>query len=196
MDLSSDRNQTVTAFEAAEEPGPAAPAGPAEPFGAVGAEAGTVCRCGAGPHHEHAERCAAGHVQAGNGLALVVGAHSAAFWSAEAGARRETRLAVIADAGHTESDAPKALAISAETIAQATLIRDSAYLRMAEAGGPLASSGRVRRAFGAWCAAVDRLERHLRIVGLRRVPRPTPTLDEALAMAAREDADASEQETA
>ena len=116
-----------------------------------------------------------------------MGAHSAAFWLEHDAARREVAAAIIADAGHTLEDAPRALAIAAETIAQAVLIRDSAYLRLVEAGGPLAASGRVRRAFIAWCSAADRLERHLRLVGLRRVPRPVPSLAEALAMAEAEE---------
>ena len=158
--------------------------GAAAPFGAVGSETATACRCGAGPHPEIGGRCAAGHMDQGNGLALVVGQHSAAFWREHIVARRELREAVIADAGHTEADAPRALAIAAESIAQATLVRDSAYLRLAEAGGPLTSSGRVRRAFAVWCQAVDRLERHLRLVGLRRVPKPAPSsFAEALAQA-------------
>ena len=159
-----------------------APAGAAEPIGAVGVLSAPVCRCGAAAHPELEGRCAAGHVVRGNGLALVVGATSAAFWREHEQARREIASAVMADAGYTSEDAPRTLAIAAESIAQAVLIRDSAYLRLAEAGGPLASSGRVRRAFVAWGAAVDRLEHHLRLVGLRRVARPL-SLADAIAQA-------------
>src|SRR5688500_14885989 len=91
-----------------------------EPFGANGAETAT-CRCGAGPHPELEGRCAAGHVARGNGLALVVGAASAAFWIEHAQAHQEIAEAVIADAGHTVADAPRALQITADSVAQATL---------------------------------------------------------------------------
>jgi hypothetical protein len=161
------------------------PEKPSAPFSAVGAESAPVCQCGSGPHPELEGRCAAGHVTRGNGLALVVGQHSAAFWAAEADARREIRQDVIADQGHTEADAPRPLAITAETIAQATLIRDSAYLRMAESGGPLSASGRTRRSFKVWCEASDRLQSHLRLVGLRRMSRPID-IRERLATAARQ----------
>jgi hypothetical protein len=154
---------------------------PSEPFGAIGPVATTRCRCGAARHQEHDDRCAKGHPWRGTaGPALVVGVSSVTFWREHAAARREIRAAIIADAGRTEADAPRALAIAAESIAQAVLIRDSAYLRLAEAGGPLAASGRVRRAFVAWSTAVDRLERHLRLVGLRSVPKRTPTLAEVM----------------
>lgn len=156
-------------------PEPETKAGAVEPFGLVGPETATLCRCGAGPHPEIEGRCAAGHVGRSNGLALVVGVNSRVFWAEHDAARHELRTAIIADAGHSAEDAPCALTIAAESIAQATLIRDSAYLRLAESGGPLASSGRVRRAFHAWIQASDRLERGLRLVGLRRMPRPAPS---------------------
>jgi len=162
-------------------------AGTVAPFGRVGVETAPACRCGAPPHAELEGRCALGHVLKGNGLALVTGATSAAFWHEHDAARRELREAIISDAGHRPEDAPRALIIAAESIAQSTLIRDSAYLRLVQGGGPLAASGRVRRAFVAWCAATDRLEKHLRLVGLRRAARPAPTLAEALA-AVEEDA--------
>jgi hypothetical protein len=154
-----------------------------EPFGTFGPAPAPFCRCGAGPHPVLQGRCSNGHVVLGNGLALVTGAHSAAFWAEHEALGRELRNAIIADAGHTEDDAPRALAIAAESIAQATLIRDSAYIRLAESGGPLAASGRVRRAFAVWSASVDRLERHLKLVGLRRMPKPAPSsFAEALRM--------------
>jgi hypothetical protein len=52
---------------------------------------------------------------------------------------------------------------------------------MAEEGGPLSASGRARRCFTVWCAAIDRVERHLRLVGLRTAPKPTQTLHDYLA---------------
>jgi hypothetical protein len=151
--------------------------GVAGPFGAVGVPTAASCRCGAAAHPELEGRCAAGHVTSGNGLAVVVGVNSGAFWQAHHQARQDLRSAILSDAGYTTDDAPRALAIAAESIAQATLIRDSAYLRLAEAGGPLAASGRVRRAFHAWVQASDRLERYLRLVGLDRKARPVDPME-------------------
>ncbi len=152
-----------------------APGEPVSPFGRVGLAPEPACRCGAGPHAERADRCAAGHVVRGNGLALVVGAYSAAFWAAEAEARRVTREAVLNDQGHSVGGAPRALVLTAEGIAQAEILRDAAYQHLVRDGGPMAASGRVRRAYTVWLTASDRLERHLRLVGLRRVPKPAPT---------------------
>ena len=47
--------------------------------------------------------------------------------------------------------------------------------------GLVPSQGRVRRAFTVWSASVDRIERHLRLVGLRRAARPAPTLADVMA---------------
>jgi hypothetical protein len=122
-----------------------------------------------------------GRFTRGNRSALVVGARSRAFWEVHESARREIVEAVISDAGHDLDDAPKALQIAAEGIAQATLVRDSAFLLVVESGGPMTTSGRTRRSFNAWLAALDRLERHLRLVGLRREPkRRTNSLAELL----------------
>lgn len=124
---------------------------------------------------------ATGRFAAGNRAAVVVGEYSADFWRQHAAARDEIRRAVIADAGCTEADAPRALSLAADSIAQAAFVRDAAYLRMVETGGPLSSKTRPRRAFVVWSAAVDRLERHLRLVGLRRVPRSAPSARDIMA---------------
>ena len=151
------------------QPGSSAPV---SPFGEVTPGTAAVCRCGAGRHAIEADRCANGHTLVGHsGPALLTTARAELFWEAHEGVRREIRDRVIADHGCAPDDAPEALRIAAETIAQATLVRDSAYQRMADAGGPLSASGRARRCFDVWCAAVDRLERHLRLVGLQRKGR-------------------------
>ncbi len=142
--------------------------------------AGAVCRCGAGASTKHPDRCAAGHVLTGNDLALVVGHRSAAFWREHAEAQREIRDAIIADAGYELYDAPRALELAADGAAQAALVRDSAFTRMVQQGGPLTVKGKTRHAFTIWCAALDRTERHLRLVGLRREPRPAQTLAEVM----------------
>ena len=117
---------------------------------------------------------------AGNLTAAVVGHRGAQFWVAHAESHREVRAAVILDSGHDPGDPPRALELAADGIAQAALVRDSAYARMVQAGGPLTSSGRTRRAFEVWVKAMDRLERHLRMVGLKREPKPAPSLADYL----------------
>jgi len=111
----------------------------------------------------------------------VVGHRSAEFWSEHEAQRRSLQRAIVTDAGHTLEDAPKTLQIAADGLSQAVLVRDSAYARMVESGGPLTSKGRTRRAFSVWCAALDRVERHVRVLGLRRVPKPVKTLEEVMA---------------
>jgi hypothetical protein len=144
-------------------------------------DADAACRfCGAAPAVGHADRCANGHLLPGNSRALLVGATSVAFWREHAAARREIAAALASDLGHSVDDAPRALLTVLDSIAQAQLVRDAAYVRLVELGGPLSSAGKVRRAFEVWLAAVDRLERHLRLVGLERRAKPVPTLEQLL----------------
>ena len=122
---------------------------PAAPSGENGTDAAPVtggCKCGAGPHPEHPDRCAAGHVLTGNGLAVVAGHRSVAFWNEHERDRRALQRAVVEDAGQTLATAPQALLLAADGLAQAVLVRDSAFARVCEAGGPLTSAGRTRRA--------------------------------------------------
>jgi hypothetical protein len=139
---------------------------------------GAVCRCGAGPHPDDPVRCAKGHVIGGNTLHLVVGHTSAAFWSARQPLLLEAMTAVLRDAGYPSADeAPRALVLAAESIAQAALVRDAAFLRLSESGGPLSAAGRVRRAYRVWESACDRLRGHLAMVGLKREPRAAGPAD-------------------
>jgi len=123
----------------------------------------------AGPH---TDRDAGGRFTQGNKAALVVGHRSVAFWASQENLRREIVTGIVSDAGHSIEDAPRTLKAAAHGIAQALLLRDSAFDRLVESGGPLTTKGRARRAFDVWLASSDRLERHLRLVGLRRVARP------------------------
>ena len=115
------------------------------------------------------------------GPALVVGSHSRAFWVAQAQARQAIQDGVLRDVGHTPDDAPEALRLAASSLAQAAIVQQSAFARLVESAGPLTSGGKQRRAFVVWLQASDRVERFARLVGLRRVPRPAPSLAEALA---------------
>ena len=161
-------------------PGSTSPFRESAPFGCVGSDT---------------DRDASGRFQRGNRAALVIGTHSATFWRVHEEARLEIRRDVIADAGFTEGDAPRALQIAADGIAQATLLRDAAFLRVAQSGGPLTSVGRTRRAFSVWLTSADRLEKYLRLVGLRRAPKPALSLPDYLRRIAHEDerADASSE---
>jgi hypothetical protein len=133
----------------------------------------TVCKCGSPAHASDPARCAKGHNRVGvAGPALFTGEQSATFWQAAEHVRRETVAAVLADRGHTEEDAPRALVIAASGLAQAALMRDANFERVVAAGGPLTATERARRAFSAWLQACDRTEKYLRLVGLHRVPRP------------------------
>jgi hypothetical protein len=128
-----------------------------------------------GPVGRRGDRGVDGRFTAGNKAALVVGVHSAEFWQAHQTALDDITREVMADAGFSPDDAPAALRVACDGLAQAVCVRDSAYQRLIEAGGPQTSSGRARRAYGIWLSASDRVEKHLRITGLRRVPRPAPT---------------------
>jgi hypothetical protein len=144
-----------------------ADAGDGPPFGAVG------LRADRNPQ--------TGQFVTGNRAALVVGARSLGFWRAADDARREIREAILTDAGFTPSDAPRALLIAADGVAQAALLRDASFARVVESGGPLTTTGRTRRAFAVWQAAADRAERYMRLIGLKRQPKPAPSLAELLA---------------
>jgi hypothetical protein len=130
-----------------------------------------------------------------NALAVLVGVASARFWAEHEQARREVARAVVRDAGHDESDAPEALRLAADSIAMAALVQQSAFLRVVASGGPLTSQGRTRRAFAVWLQASDRLERFMRLVGLRRVPKPAPSLDAAIAALGDNDEQAVNRES-
>jgi hypothetical protein len=115
-----------------------------------------------------------------NRAAIVTGEHSAAFWASQESARREIVAALVSDAGHAVDDAPRGLVVAADGIAQALLLRDSAFLRLVEMGGPLTASGRTRRAYAVWLSASDRVERLLRLVGLTRRARNLESLQRLL----------------
>jgi hypothetical protein len=155
----------LAAADVNPDPG-AAPAESAVPFGAVR-------RDGRG-------RFAVG----APGPRLIVGEHSAILWRETEDARRELSATVLRDKGYaTAANAPKALQIAVDGLAQAVIIRDSAFVRVVESGGPISASGRTRRAFVVWQVASDRVERLCRVIGLQRVPTPTASLAERLAAA-------------
>jgi hypothetical protein len=150
-----------------------------EPIVPIGDVGRPRCKCGAAVHARYADRCASGHPLVGTaGPGLVTAARSATFWAAIEDTQREIERQIIADAGHTAEDAPRTLQLAAAGLAQAALLRDSSFQRVVESGGPLTSADRGRRCLVVWQIAADRVERYLRVLGLKRVPRPaTSPLD-------------------
>jgi hypothetical protein len=138
---------------------------------------------------ESGDRDERGRFAFGNRAAVTTGARSQAFWRAHAEARSAFVEAVLADRGFTPADAPRALLAAADGAAQAVLLRDSAFARIAESGGPMTLRGRRRAAFTVWQGACDRAEHFLRLVGLDRRARPVDPLTairEAVAEANRQ----------
>jgi hypothetical protein len=149
------------------------------PIGNIGTA--SVCKCGAGPHPSDSQRCARGHALSANTLPVVTGSRSLAFWRAAEALRSEIRETAIEDARLTSQTASKALQLTADGLAQVALIRDSAYLRILEEGGPFSSAGRVRRAHAVWESALAGVERHVKLLGLDRRQKAIPSLEQYLA---------------
>lgn len=120
----------------------------AEPSGAPGQDDGTVtvCRCGAGPHPEYGARCEAGHVVAGNLLALTVGHRSPRAQAAHRPAVQARVRELVEAKGYTEDQAPPDLRIIGTHLAWSERWRAEADERIEQSGGPLTSAGRERRA--------------------------------------------------
>jgi hypothetical protein len=138
-------------------------------IGENGPDSAPVCKCGSTVRK--GERCDRGHLLRNNAAALIVGERSMQFWAQAAEAHREITSQTIADAGHTTDDAPATLTITARGLAQAVLIRDAAYERLHRLGGPLSSKDRARRAFTVWESAAASVERHVKLLGLKRRQR-------------------------
>lgn len=130
-----------------------------------------VCSCGAGPHEELEDRCAGGHLIRGNMAAATAGHRSVRFWEAHEEDHRERVRAVLVARGEDPQDPDPGMLAAAQGFAQAVIVRDSAYLRMAQEGGPLSSSGKVRRVFVVWKEASDKVLYHLAKLGLQRRAR-------------------------
>ncbi len=166
------------------------------PSGGAGSGA-AVCRCGAGPHPEHDDRCAGGHVIAGNTLALIHGARSAAFWQEHAALVRGRYEAILADQGQSDpEEAPMAMRIAVAALARASVLEEGIAQRVCELGGPLTDDGRVRRAHQRWESVFDRVMAGLRIVGLARTPASVPTLAQYIATRSQETEEEHEDEAA
>jgi hypothetical protein len=140
------------------------------PSGGNGAPtAPPACRCGAGASSTNEHRCANGHLLPGHPSQLIVGHRSVAFWNAAQDALSELVGDVLRDHGYSPDDAPRALLVAAEGFAQAKLIADAAFDRLRVVGGPLSDrNDRARRAFTVWESASASVERHAKLLGLKR----------------------------
>ncbi len=76
--------------------------------------------------HETGRDSKTGRFVRGNQAALIAGAHSRRFWLEQRDARRELEVEILADSAFTPDDAPRALRIAVEGLAQATLVGASA----------------------------------------------------------------------
>jgi hypothetical protein len=118
----------------------------------------------------------------GNQAATVTGSRSLQFWAAADAQREQLTLGILRDRGFaTLAEAPVTLRLAAQGAAQAQIVRDSAFARLVESGGPLSGSDRERGAHKVWAAASDRLLRHVQVVGLERVAPAVPTLNDYMA---------------
>jgi len=139
-----------------------------------------MCRCGATTASaKDVTRCSKGHQLKGYAGPALVSAHSALFWESAQDALRDIVAGTLSDAGHTAGEAPRALLAGAEGFAQSVLIRDAAFHRIAQSGGPFTSGDRERRVFAVWESASASVERHVRLLGLKRVQRAIGSMSAA-----------------
>ncbi len=123
-------------------------------------------------------RDTAGRFVRGNQAATITGARSIAFWREAEAAKYELAAAVCRDLGHAGlEDAPVTVRQTALGLAQAAIVRDSAWQRLIENGGPLTGKDRERGAHRIWAGNADRVLRHTSTLGLERKlpPALSPT---------------------
>lgn len=127
------------------------------------------------------DRGPSGRFARGNTAAVVTGARSLQFWAAAEAHRQAIRAGILADKGFArEQDAPVALRLAADGAAQAQLVRDSAFARMIEDGGPLSGTGRERGPHKIFATNSDRVLRHVQAIGFDRVAQTTQTLEQVM----------------
>lgn len=174
MDLGTDRNQTVTTFEAAAAPEPEAPAGAGEPIPAnvAGDGQAKVCRSCGTVNPIEADACE--NPRCRKLLALNQHARQHGLYAARQPA--ELVAEVEAFAGGVVSDQGGAEELS--TIERAyvgRLSRLELSLRLLEADiaehGLVTSAGGVRKVYAQYLLGVDRWDRLAQRLGLRRRAR-------------------------
>lgn len=119
-----------------------------------------------------------GRFAPGNSCALKVGEHSAAFWAGAQAAQHEIMTAVLRDLGHgDEASAPAAVTAVVRNLAQGVLLRDAAFSKIVEQGGPQTEpTSRARAALRIWAESADKVLAAAKVIGLARVPKPAPSL--------------------
>jgi hypothetical protein len=139
------------------------------------------CKCGKGPHPTIVGKCAVGHKLKGfPGDRLIAGEKSVLFWKAVAEQQGAIVRQVLQDQGYTEEDAPEAVRQIAGTLAEAVLLKASAFQRIVELGGPMSASNHGRRAFDIWDTCSGKVLAAANKLGLQRVPRPAASLADVL----------------
>jgi hypothetical protein len=124
--------------------------------------------------------------------ALNVGQHSAQFWRDADDQRVQIVSDVLKSAGFADTTAaPITMRIAADALAQSMLIRDAAFARLSDAGGPLTSADRTRRAFNVWESASAAVERCLKLLGRANATTQPSTPDLASWLAESEDVQTS-----
>lgn len=159
--------------------------GSGAPSGDVGPETDGVTECrncgheGSPQGRDHCESC--GAFLPANTAGLVVGHRGYRFWQQHDQLYRGLQEEVARDLGHDGlDDAPAAARSAIAGLVQALIIRDSAYRRVVEDGGPLTSKGRTRRAAKVQESYDRRVEAWVRRLGIDREPAPVPSLQEYL----------------
>lgn len=123
------------------------------------------CSCGAGPHPTLPGRCAGkpSHFMRGNRAASITGHHGAAWRREHEAEIRAMADEIARDYGYRSFDAaPLTFRIVARGLARTTKVEDTAYWRMMEIGGPVADSGKERRAYRVWADTNSDLARDLK----------------------------------
>lgn len=119
-----------------------------------------------GRNGQRKARDSRGRFRRGNLAAAVVGEHSQVFWNEQNATVDGEIERIVRGLGHSATTAPETLLVAARGLAQAGIVRDAAFARMTELGGPLSAAGRPRRAFDVWLAASERVDRTLRVLGV------------------------------
>ncbi|MEO7189494.1 MAG: hypothetical protein ABI051_00410 [Vicinamibacterales bacterium] len=139
--------------------------------------AGSIPSGDVGPITDRDER---GRFERGNRAAQITGARSVQFWEAADSLRRDLAAGILHDRGYSFDDAPVALRLTALGLAEAQIVRDSAFARMVELGGPLTGKDRERGAHRVWSQASDRVLRHTSAIGFERAAPRVKTAIELL----------------
>ena len=108
-----------------------------------------------------------GQFVAGNTAAGTTLARSEALWTALAPARDAIVVRVMTDRGDKD-DAVETIVGLCGAYAEARLLRESLFIRMAELGGPITPKGKARALYAAYLSALDREHRLAATLGLER----------------------------